>query len=67
MGAGAIFWHYWEKKNPDNFEMYGFSVSAGLLAGEGLGGVVQALLQVAGVAGDGISRSLVTDASRNCF
>ena len=58
MGAGSIFFHYWEKRSPDNFEMYGFSLAAGLLAGEGLGGVVQALLQVAGVAGDGISECL---------
>lgn len=33
--------------------MYMFAISAGLLAGEGLGGVFQALLAVAGVDGGG--------------
>ncbi|KAG8959776.1 hypothetical protein FRC05_007325 [Tulasnella sp. 425] len=42
--------------NPAQFDMYGFPFAAGLLAGEGLGGVVQALLTVAGVGGDGITR-----------
>ncbi|KAG8943628.1 hypothetical protein FRC03_002414 [Tulasnella sp. 419] len=56
MAFGSVFYYVWEKRSPASFEMYGFSVSAGLLAGEGLGGVIQALLQVAGVAGNGVTR-----------
>ncbi|KAG8899557.1 hypothetical protein FRC01_010471 [Tulasnella sp. 417] len=55
MGFGSIFYYVWETKNPAQFDMYGFPLAAGLLAGEGLGGVVQALLTVAGVGGDGVS------------
>lgn len=51
MGCGAIFGHIWMKKNPSSFDMYMFPVAAGLLAGEGLGGVFAALLAVAGVDG----------------
>ncbi|KAG8955125.1 hypothetical protein FRC04_009582 [Tulasnella sp. 424] len=56
MGFGSIAYYVWEIKNPAQFDMYGFPFAAGLLAGEGLGGVVQALLTVAGVGGDGITR-----------
>ncbi|KIO17519.1 hypothetical protein M407DRAFT_228119 [Tulasnella calospora MUT 4182] len=56
MGFGSIMYYAWEIKNPAQFDMYGFPLAAGLLAGEGLGGVVQALLTVAGVGGDGVTR-----------
>lgn len=52
MGFGSLFAWYWLKKYPKNYDMYGFAVSAGMLAGEGLGGVFQALLTVAGVMGE---------------
>ncbi len=39
-------------RNPKSYDLYGFAVSAGMLAGEGLGGVFQALLSVAGVLSD---------------
>jgi uncharacterized oligopeptide transporter (OPT) family protein len=48
MGFGSLFAYFWFKKNPKSYDMYGFAVSAGMLAGEGLGGVFQALLSVAG-------------------
>ena len=51
MGCGSLFGHVWMKKNPLSFDMYMFPVAAGLLAGEGLGGVFAALLAVAGVDG----------------
>jgi OPT family oligopeptide transporter len=51
MAFGSILSYYWIKKYPRNYDMYMFPLSAGLLAGEGLGGVFQALLAVAGVAG----------------
>ena len=51
MAVGSLFAYFWLKKNPKSYDMYGFAVSAGLIAGEGLGGVFQALLAVAGVGG----------------
>jgi hypothetical protein len=53
MAAGATFNYLWERRNPRNFDMYMFPISAGMLAGEGLGGVLLALLSVAGVGADG--------------
>jgi len=52
MAVGSTVNYYWMKRNPKNFDMYMFALAAGLLAGEGLGGVFQALLAVAGVGGD---------------
>ncbi|PKS11079.1 hypothetical protein jhhlp_002840 [Lomentospora prolificans] len=48
---GAVIAHFWAKKWPANFNMYCFAVAAGMLAGEGLGGVVGAALELAGVSG----------------
>jgi len=66
MVIGATGAHFWRKRNPTHFEGCAFGAStlfvtlltyvalaAGMLAGEGIGGVVQAVLQVAGVAGEG--------------
>jgi len=52
MVFGATINYVWEKRSPKSFDMYGFPVAAGLLAGEGLGGVMQAILTVAGVGPD---------------
>ncbi|QRV76781.1 OPT oligopeptide transporter protein [Ceratobasidium sp. AG-Ba] len=54
MAAGATFNYIWERRNIRSFDMYMFPISAGLLAGEGLGGVLLALLSVAGVGADGV-------------
>ncbi|KXN85831.1 putative metal-nicotianamine transporter YSL7 [Leucoagaricus sp. SymC.cos] len=51
MAAGSLYCYYWQKRNPASYDMYMFAVSAGLLAGEGLGGVFQALLAIIGVDG----------------
>jgi len=51
MCMGAIPAYFWAKKNPQSFDIYGFAVAAGLIAGEGIGGVVNAIFQVAGIAG----------------
>ncbi|KAG8821599.1 hypothetical protein FRC17_009780 [Serendipita sp. 399] len=51
MAFGSTFAWFWLRKSPKTYDMYGFAVSAGMLAGEGLGGVFQALLNVAGVMG----------------
>ncbi|RPD63758.1 OPT oligopeptide transporter [Lentinus tigrinus ALCF2SS1-6] len=51
MAFGSVFNYFWARKNPTGFDMYMFAVAAGMLAGEGLGGVLQALLAVAKVDG----------------
>ncbi|PFH49590.1 hypothetical protein AMATHDRAFT_76138 [Amanita thiersii Skay4041] len=51
MAVGSSFNYFWLKRNPRSFDMYMFAIAAGLLAGEGLGGVFQALLAVIGVDG----------------
>ena len=51
MCIGAIPAFYWAKKNPQHFDIYGYAVAAGLIAGEGIGGVLNAIFQIAGIAG----------------
>ncbi|KAG8413168.1 hypothetical protein J3459_015733 [Metarhizium acridum] len=48
---GSITAWWWKKYFGKNFDMYAFSVAAGLIAGEGLGGVVNAALTLGGVDG----------------
>ncbi|RDB27912.1 hypothetical protein Hypma_002189 [Hypsizygus marmoreus] len=51
MAVGSTINFFWLRRSPASFDMYMFAISAGLLAGEGLGGVFQALLAVIGVDG----------------
>ncbi|KAK2461174.1 hypothetical protein APHAL10511_006701 [Amanita phalloides] len=51
MAIGSVGCHTWSKTNMASYDMYMFAVAAGLVAGEGLGGVFQALLAIAGVDG----------------
>jgi len=53
MVIGATGAFFWQRKNPKHYEGAAFAFAAGMIAGEGIGGVVQAILQVAGVAGAG--------------
>ena len=52
MLIGALLSWYWLKVSPRTFEMFGFVVAAGWIAGEGIGGVINAGLQVLGLSGD---------------
>jgi OPT family oligopeptide transporter len=52
MVMGATLAVIWAKKNPAHFDIYGYAVAAGLIAGEGIGGVVNAIFQIAGISGD---------------
>ena len=52
MTIGAIPAFYWAKKYPASWDVYGFAVAAGLIAGEGIGGVINAVFQIAGIAGN---------------
>ncbi|KAF2867123.1 oligopeptide transporter [Massariosphaeria phaeospora] len=51
MTIGSAAAAYWQKKNPAHFDVYGYAVAAGLIAGEGIGGVINAVFQVAGISG----------------
>ena len=48
---GAITGHIWQKKRPKGYASCIFAVAAGLMAGEGLAGVVGAGLEIAGIGG----------------
>ncbi|RSL51291.1 hypothetical protein CEP54_011503 [Fusarium duplospermum] len=48
---GSITAWWWRKWFRNSFEMYAFAVAAGLIAGEGLGGVVNAALELGKVSG----------------
>jgi uncharacterized oligopeptide transporter (OPT) family protein len=48
---GATISYVWARKWPKTFEMYCYAVCAGMIAGEGLGGVVGAALELGGVSG----------------
>ncbi|KAH8646364.1 OPT oligopeptide transporter [Xylariales sp. PMI_506] len=52
MAVGAIASSIWLKRSPQTWHDYSYSLAAGLSAGEGIGGVINAVLQVAGVSGD---------------
>lgn len=51
MAAGATINHLWERHSPKTFDMYTFALAAGLVAGEGIGGVMNAILAIANVGG----------------
>lgn len=48
---GAITAWWWKKYFGKNFDLYAFSVAAGLIAGEGLAGVINAALELGEVSG----------------
>ncbi|KAI0006361.1 OPT oligopeptide transporter protein-domain-containing protein [Xylariaceae sp. FL0662B] len=58
---GALVAWSWRKWNLKSFDLYGYAVAAGFIAGEGLGGVIGAALQIGGVSGDRISGSIRND------
>jgi putative OPT family oligopeptide transporter len=49
MFIGSLFLVFWKRKNPSNCEALGFAVASGLVAGEGLMGIVTAVLTLLGV------------------
>ncbi|KAE8404297.1 OPT oligopeptide transporter protein-domain-containing protein [Aspergillus pseudonomiae] len=51
MLIGAVIASVWKKKRPDGFEKYAYAVAAGVMAGEGIGGVVNAILSGIGLDG----------------
>jgi uncharacterized oligopeptide transporter (OPT) family protein len=51
MVIGATVAFFWRRKFGNNYTMYCYPVAAGFIAGEGLGGIVNAILTIAGVGG----------------
>ena len=49
--TGAIISHIWTKRWPAIFETYCYAVAAGLIAGEGRGGVMGAVFELTGKSG----------------
>lgn len=46
MAVGSTVNYFWEKRNAKQFDLYMFPIAAGLVAGEGLAGVLGALLAI---------------------
>lgn len=66
MAAGSLFTYLWSRRSPGSYDMFMFAVAAGLLAGEGLGGVAQALLAIAGVDGSKYGTAIGCPANEYC-
>ncbi|CUS14945.1 unnamed protein product [Tuber aestivum] len=49
MMTGAIIAYVWAKRNPATFEVFAYAIAAGMMAGEGFGGVVNAIFEIAGI------------------
>jgi len=49
MFIGALLFAIWKRREPKLAEMLGFAIASGLIAGEGLMGVVSAILTLLGV------------------
>lgn len=52
MAVGSIASAIWLKRSPRTWHEYAFSLAAGMSAGEGIGGVINAIFTVAGIGGD---------------
>ncbi|CAD6897100.1 unnamed protein product [Tilletia controversa] len=59
MTTGAICSYFWQKRRPQQYDMAGYATAAGFIAGEGIAGVVNAILTIAGVAGGADSAGVV--------
>ncbi|KAJ3215398.1 hypothetical protein HDU67_000443 [Dinochytrium kinnereticum] len=47
--VGAVVSYIWKRRAPGNWEMFCFAVASGLIAGEGIGGIVEAIYALAGL------------------
>ncbi|KFY13087.1 hypothetical protein V492_03492 [Pseudogymnoascus sp. VKM F-4246] len=59
MFIGASFAWAWNKRSPQSYAIFGSAVAAGFMAGEGIGGVINAALTVIGVDFDKIGTSFL--------
>jgi len=51
MLIGSTVAYVWAKRSPRKFDIYGYAVAAGMIAGEGIGGFINAIFQIANIAG----------------
>ncbi|KAL8292838.1 hypothetical protein RQP46_000532 [Phenoliferia psychrophenolica] len=51
MAVSSVACYFWRKKNIASYDLWAFPLAAGMMAGEGLGGVVNALFVVVGIDG----------------
>ncbi|KAH7928026.1 PMSR-domain-containing protein [Leucogyrophana mollusca] len=51
MAFGSTLAFFWRRMFFNNYQMYCFAVAAGFIAGEGLGGIVNAIFTIAGISG----------------
>lgn len=64
MLIGASIARVWQIKSPRVFAMFGTAVAAGFMAGEGIGGVVNAALTILGVNFEKIGTNVLCPAAR---
>ncbi|EZF31434.1 metal-nicotianamine transporter [Trichophyton mentagrophytes] len=58
MLIGTVIAMVWKKRNSDSFESYAYAVAAGFMAGEGIGGVINAALTIIGIDGAHLGTSI---------
>ncbi|MEZ4473816.1 MAG: OPT family oligopeptide transporter [bacterium] len=51
MCAGAVIFYLWKRRSPKSATELGFAIASGLIAGEGLMGVVNSILTLLGIGG----------------
>ncbi|KAG1775683.1 OPT oligopeptide transporter protein-domain-containing protein [Suillus placidus] len=51
MFSGSTLAFFWRRMFFNNYQMYCFAVAAGFIAGEGLGGIVNAIFTISGISG----------------
>lgn len=66
MAFGATLCFFWKRNYPAAFGMYCYAIAAGMVAGEGLGGIVGAVLQVGKVSGNYYGTAIGCPAQEYC-
>ncbi|KAH9219269.1 OPT oligopeptide transporter protein-domain-containing protein [Leptodontidium sp. 2 PMI_412] len=66
MATGAILSKIWLKRSPRSWNEYAYSIAAGACAGEGIGGVINALFQVVGISGDKYGSAVACPGKEYC-
>jgi uncharacterized oligopeptide transporter (OPT) family protein len=64
MVIGALVAVVWRRRSFVGYEEYGAAVAAGLMAGEGIGGSVNALLSIFGFGGEGVGTGVECPAGK---
>ncbi|KAJ3207363.1 hypothetical protein HDU67_007521 [Dinochytrium kinnereticum] len=58
MVLGATLAAVWQRRWPSSFDMFAWAIAAGLTAGEGIGGLVVAIFQIAGLKGENLGTAI---------